>query len=186
MTIYLITSNISKYQEIKKVLANFSIKLKRIDIDLPEIKSLAPRQVVIDKVNKAYKIVKKPVIVDDTSLFFSGYNQFPGTISRFIFMTLGFSGIFKLIKNNHSAYFESYIAYLDKKSAVPHIFTGKCQGKLIKKILGKKRTKMPYDNIFIPLGETKTFAQLGVAMKQKYDHRTKAVIKLAKYLTKIK
>lgn len=182
MELNLITSNSSKYEEIKKVLSDHRIKIKRLNIDIPEIKSLDPQAVVIDKVNKAYQILKKPVIVDDTGIFFQGYLNFPGTISRFIFITIGFKGIFKLIANNQQAVLKSYIGYLDKTLKKPEIFTGACHGRLIKKIKGARRTKMPYDNIFIPHGERKTFAELGVNGKQKYDHRTKAVKKLAKYL----
>lgn len=182
--LYLVTSNISKYQEIKKVLDQQDVKLKRINIDIPEIKSLDPEEVVIDKVEKAFDIVKKPVFVDDTGIFFAGYKGFPGTHSRFAFATLGFTGLFKLIKHKHPAQFKSYVAYLDKNLKKPKIFVGTCKGNLVRKIKGSRRAKMPYDNIFIPQGETKTFSQLGVAGKQKHDHRSKAVKKLALYLKK--
>lgn len=184
MTLYLVTSNISKFEEIQKILKNHDIDLLRINIDLPEIKSLDPKEVVIDKIKKAYQIIKQPVIVDDTGIFFNNYNKFPGTISRFIFVSLNYHGIFKLIKNNHQAHFESYIAYLDKELKKPKIFIGSCSGKLTKKIKGVKRKKMPYDNIFIPNGEKLTFSELGINGKQKYDHRSKAVFKLIKFLKK--
>ena len=184
MELYLMTSNFSKYQEIKKVLSPYHIKIKRLNVDIPEIKSLDPQTVIIDKINKAFQIVKKPVMVDDTGIFFQGYQNFPGTISRFIFITLGFKGIFKLIKHHQPAVLKSYVGYLDKTLKNPKIFMGTCRGRLIKKIKGARRTKMPYDNIFIPNKETKTFAELGIEGKQKYDHRSKAVRKLAKYLMK--
>ena len=180
--IYLVTSNISKYQEIKKALQKHDIKVKRINIDIPEIKSLNSEAVVTDKAFKAFKIVKKPVFVDDTGIFFKGYKDFPGMLSRFIFLTLGYTGIFKLIVNNHPAYFKSSVAYMDSNLKNPSVFTGFCHGKLIKKIKGARRQRMPYDNFFIPAGEKKTFAQLGIEGKQKHDHRSKAVNKLAKYL----
>lgn len=184
MELYLITSNPSKYQEIKKVLSSSHIKVKRLDIDIPEIKSLDPQTVITDKIQKAFAIIKKPVMVDDTGIFFHGYKNFPGTISRFVFLTLGFKGIFKLITHHQPAVLKSYVGYLDKTLKKPKIFIGICRGKLIKKIKGPRRTKMPYDNIFIPDGEQKTFAEMGISGKQKYDHRSKAVRKLAKYLIK--
>jgi XTP/dITP diphosphohydrolase len=184
MPIYLVTSNISKFEEIKKIMDSFQIPIKRINIDIPEIKSLSIEEVVRDKAKKAFAIVKKPVMVDDTGIFFSGYKYFPGTISRFIFITLGFRGIFQLISNNQKAYFKSCVAYLDKNLKEPVIFSGTCYGRLIKKTTGKKRKKMPYDNIFIPNGEIKTFSQLGVAGKQKHDHRSKAVRKMGIFLKK--
>ena len=184
MQLHLITSNVSKYEEIKNVLSAYQIKVKRLDIDIPEIKSLDPQAVIKDKINKAYQIVKKHVIVDDTGIFFKGYKNFPGMISRFVFLTLGFKGIFKLINNNQPAVLKSYVGYLDNSLKQPKIFIGTCPGKLIKRIKGPRRSKMPYDNIFIPSQEKKTFAELGMDGKQKYDHRSKAVRKLVKYLMK--
>lgn len=182
MLIYLVTSNASKYQEIKKILLRYDIIVKRKNIDLPEIKSLDPKEVTIDKAKKAFKIIKQPVFVDDTGIFFSNYKKFPGAISRFVFSTLGYKGIFRLIDNNQKAYFQTYIAYLDGKLKQPKIFIGTCRGKLIRKVAGRKRKKMPYDNIFIPDGEKRTFAELGMVGKQKYDHRSKAIKKLASFL----
>ncbi|MFH0819259.1 MAG: non-canonical purine NTP pyrophosphatase [Patescibacteria group bacterium] len=182
MKVYFVTSNVSKYEEISKTLQNYNISILRKDIDISEIKSMDIREVVIDKAKKAFSIIKKPVFVDDTGIFFKGYNNFPGTHSRFIFKTLGFKGIFKLINNQQSACFKSYIAYLDDTMKEPIIFIGICKGYLINKILGPKRKKMPYDNIFIPQREAKTFAELGITGKQKYDHRSKATKKLAQYL----
>ena len=181
--LYFVTSNISKFEEVKKIFTIYQIPLKRINIDLPEIKSLHPEEVIIDKAKKAYQILKKPLIVDDTGIFFSNYYKFPGTISRFIFITLGFKGIFKLIKKDQPAYFATYLAYIGSPKEM-QICVGKCFGHLITKIQGKRRKKMPYDSIFMPRGENRTFSQLGISGKQKYDHRSKAARKLAQYLSK--
>ena len=41
---------------------------------------------------QAYKILKKPLITDDTAIYFEGYPGFPGTFTKFVFQGLGFSG----------------------------------------------------------------------------------------------
>ena len=177
--IYLVTSNSSKYFEIKKTLNQQNISLQRIDFDIPEIKSEKIEEVIIDKTLKAYQKTKKPVITDDTGIFFSEYNNFPGTHSRFAYIGLGYKGIFRLLKNNNRAYFKTYIGYMDSSLKTPKLFSGMCKGRLIKKKLGKIRPKMPYDAIFIPDGSKDTFSQMGVENKQKYDHRSKAIKKFA-------
>lgn len=179
--ITLVTSNHQKAFEIIHALQPYHIPLQVKAIDLPEIKALTIDAVVRDKVEKAYAAVHGPVVVDDTGIFFVGYHQFPGAYSRFAFITLGFSGLFKLVSPGQRAYFCSYLAFKASARAKPVVFRGICRGQLIRKLRGKRKRKMPYDNIFIPDGATKTFSELGVADKQRYDHRSKAVRQFARY-----
>ncbi|MDP3971214.1 MAG: non-canonical purine NTP pyrophosphatase [bacterium] len=181
--ITLVTSNPRKLEEIGSALAEYNIKLVSRSFDIPEIQADSLEEVIKDKIEQAYKIVKKPVIVDDAGIFFKGYKHFPGVYSRFMFASLGFSGLLKLIKNNQSAFFASYIAYKKSARSEPMLFSGKVTGKLTNRVRGKIKYKMPYDNIFIPAGDTRTFAEMTIAEKQQYDHRSKAVRKFCKYLS---
>lgn len=183
-SIALVTSNPSKYFEISKALKPYEIKTSRVNYDIPEIKSEKIEEVIIDKTIKAFQKAKKPVITDDTGIFFSAYNDFPGTHSRFAFIGLGYKGIFKLLGKNNRAYFKTMVGYMDKSMKKPKLFEGVCCGRLINKKLGKLRPKMPYDAIFIPDGANQTFSQMGVANKQKYDHRSKAIKKFAEWYGK--
>ena len=183
-TINIVTSNPSKFFEIVKTLKQYKVSTKRVNYDIPEIKSEDPEQVIIDKTKKAFQKIKKPVIVDDTGIFFSEYNNFPGTHSRFAYIGLGYKGIFRLISKNNRAFFKTYIGYMDKNLKTPKLFIGMCKGRLIKHKKGKIRPKMPYDAIFIPDGTNVTFSQMGVENKQKYDHRSKAIKKFAKWYVK--
>lgn len=181
-TIVLVTSNPQKAKEIGAALQPFDVKVRRKAIDLPEIQADTLEKVIIDKVEKAYAIVQQPVIVDDAGMFFSGVRHFPGVYSRFVFMSLGFAGLFKLITNQQPAHFASFIAYKKSARSAPQLFSGRCNGKLTTKIQGKLKPKMPYDNFFIPNGDTRTFAQMSIEEKQQYDHRSKAIRKFARYL----
>lgn len=185
-SVVLLTSNAQKAIEIGEALRPYDIKVIAKNIEVDEIQSTDIAEVVRDKVEKAYAIVKQPVIVDDTGIFFVGYNKFPGVLSRYAFMTLGFPGLFRLILPGQRAYFCSYIALKTSAKAKPVLFKGICRGRLIRELRGKRKKKMPYDNIFIPDGDTKTFSQLGVAGKQKYDHRSKAVRLFARYYQQLK
>jgi len=180
--ITLVTSNHQKVFEIQHALRPYGIALRAKLIDLPEIKALSIEEVVLDKVDKAYAAVKR--LVDDTGIFFVGYNQFPGAYSRIAFLTLGFTGLFRLIQPGQRAYFCSYLAFKGSARATPVLFRGMCRGRLIRQLRGTRKPKMPYDNVFIPDGDRQTFAELGVAGKQRYDHRSKAVRQFARYYSK--
>ena len=180
-SVVLLTSNHQKAHEIGEALKPYGIQVVPKNVEVDEIQSTDIAAVVADKVEKAYRLVRQPVIVDDTGIFFVGYKSFPGVLSRYAFMTLGFTGLFRLIQPGQRAYFCSYIAFKASAKAKPILFKGVCRGRLIRELRGQRKKKMPYDNIFIPDGDTKTFSQLGVAGKQQYDHRSKAVRQFARY-----
>jgi XTP/dITP diphosphohydrolase len=182
--IIVVTSNPQKALEINQALEKFGITAVRYNADLIEIQGLRIEDIIKYKVEQAYALVKKPVIVDDTGIFFAGFNHFPGAYCRYMFMALGFNGLFKLITLGQKAYFSSFIAYKASANSPVKLFNGKCHGTLITELRGQRKAKMPYDNIFIPKGDTRTFSQMSVADKQQYDHRSKAVRKLAHYLAK--
>ncbi|MBI4407606.1 MAG: hypothetical protein HY565_03850 [Candidatus Kerfeldbacteria bacterium] len=181
LPVTLVTSNHQKAYEIGQALRPYGISVKPRAIELDEIQALDIATVVTHKVEQAYALVQRPVLVDDTGIFFVGYNHFPGIFSRYAFMSLGFAGLFKLITPGQRAYFCSYLALKTSAKAKPVLFKGVCRGRLLRTVRGPSKPKMPYDNIFIPDGDTQTFAQLGVTGKQRYDHRSKAVRKFARY-----
>lgn len=177
----LVTSNPQKAKEIKAALEEYGIEIRMNAFDIPEIKDLSIERVVIDKAEKAFAQLQRPVLVDDTGIFFVGYRQFPGAYSKFVFQALGFKGLFRLFKSGQRAYFCSYIAYKVNAQQPPRLFKGYCRGRLITQLRGRRKKKMPYDNIFIPDGDTLTFSQMTIAGKQQYDHRSKAVRQFASY-----
>ncbi len=90
---YYVTNNAGKFEEVShffdKKAPSFYVEQFAIDID--EIQSLDQKVVVLDKVKKAYKVVQQPLLLDDGGLFLTAYNQFPGTLSKFVFQGLGFT-----------------------------------------------------------------------------------------------
>jgi len=180
----LVTSNPQKALEIQHALGQFNIAIAVADLDVPEVKDLDIAVVVRAKAEAAYQALRQPVIVDDTGIFFAGYKHFPGAYSKFAFKTLGFKGLFKLIQSGQKAYFSSFIGYKASANAEVKVFQGICRGHLITTLRGKRKPKMPYDNIFIPDGDTLTFSQMTVDGKQRYDHRSKAIRAFAHYWLK--
>lgn len=181
-SVVLITSNPQKAKEIAIALEPYGIALTHQAIDLPEIQSNRLEDVIIDKVSKAYAVVQQPVIVDDAGIYFSEYKEFPGVYSRYMFMALDFAGLFKLIDHPQLAYFASFIAYKATADSAPQLFSGRCEGTVIPDQRGTLKPTMPYDSMFIPRGDTRTFAEMPISDKQKYDHRSQAIRKFANYL----
>src|SRR3978361_1942763 len=111
--IYYATSNEGKFEEVKSYLSRFdaSIDLKQFQVEIEEIQTLDQKAISIDKAHKAWMILKKQLLVDDGGIYFEGFNQFPGTLSKHVFEGIGYEGIFKLVEENHKAFFKMHMAY---------------------------------------------------------------------------
>lgn len=158
--IYYVTNNAGKFEEVRdffdKTASSFQVEQYAIEID--EIQSLDQKIVVSDKVKKAFDMVKQPLLLDDGGLFFAAYNQFPGTLSKFVFQGLGFKGLFKLVEEDNRASFILQLAYTDGLQT--QLFEGICQGRIIMPEDLSSHPKLPFTAIFKPDGSDKTLAQL--------------------------
>jgi len=183
-TIYLLTSNPGKVEETRLHLKKFGIDVVAKNIEIPEIKSDHQEDIAIEKVKFAAKKIKKSVIAEDTGIYFEAYKNFPGTSSRWIFESLGYEGILKLLEGKtRKAYFKTTVGFCEPGKK-PKTFVGVCKGEITAKPRGTPHPRLPYDAIFIPEGDERTFAEITKEEKAKYSHRTKALEKFAKWFNK--
>ena len=91
--------------------------------------------------------------------------------------------------NNRRARFRTVIALIEKKDVCPcgctsikreHLFEGIVEGEITRERSGAEG--FGYDPIFRPDGYDKTFAELGVEVKNQISHRARATQKLAEFL----
>ena len=169
------SSNIHKYEEAKKILDNFGIKLEFFQTDLMEIQSDSLSEIALKKVLDAYGKCKKPVIIEDDGLFIDSLSGFPGPYSSYIFDTIGNNGILKLLGDNRDAQFVAIIAFCDSSNE-PTLFESSVAGTISKNI---QDGGWGYDPIFIPEKQNKTYAEL--ADKNKLSHRYESLKKFANW-----
>lgn len=158
--IYYVTGNAGKFEEVQKFFAmhETNIIVKQFDVDIEEIQTLDQKKIAVDKAHKAWNLLKKPLLLDDGGLFFERYNQFPGTMSKFIFHALGFEGIFKLVNEGDKAAFILQMVYIDGN--ILETFEGRCDGTIVKHVDVATHPQLPLTAIFKPDGSDKTYAEL--------------------------
>jgi XTP/dITP diphosphohydrolase len=158
--IYYVTNNAGKFEEVRGFFDKFTLpfQVEQYAIDIDEIQSLDQKVVVLDKVKKAFNTVQQPLLLDDGGLFFAAYNQFPGTLSKFVFQGLGFKGLFKLVEDDNRASFILQLAYTDGLQT--RLFEGICHGTIVMPEDLSSHPKLPFTAIFKPEGSNKTLAQL--------------------------
>jgi len=178
--IYFITGNKSKFKEAKILLGNLNIDLVQKDLGLNEIKTLDQETVVLEKARQAFKKLKKPVLVDDTAIYFENYRNFPGTYTKTLFQSIGFEGVERLLKGvNKKAYFKTLICYKDNN--VTKVFSGTWKGKIVNQISKMFNPDWQYNSVFIPAGFKKPLSEIPLEERAKNSHRKKALDSLKKY-----
>ena len=159
-TIYFITSNKGKVLEVNKKFSDIDIEVVQKDIGYPEIQADSLEEVAQFGVEHIQKQFNHPFILEDAGLFIDALDGFPGVYSAYVFYRIGCSGILKLlaeIYDKRKATFKSVFGY-GRPGKKPKFFIGESRGTILKKAVGEHG--FGYDPIFIPDGESKTFAQM--------------------------
>lgn len=183
--LYYVTGNHGKYEMVKNYLAAYtSLQVKNIDLDLFEEQTLDLKKIAISKAEQAWSKVGKPILVDDSGIFFNRYKQFPGVMTKFVFQALGFEGLFRLYDEGDQAEFVTYLGYRPNDHETL-LFEGRVAGTLIKPAEYEKQTDLPYQHILVPEGQTKTLFELTKILGfSEFNPRIIALQKLIEYLTR--
>ncbi|MBN2066450.1 MAG: XTP/dITP diphosphatase [Candidatus Thermoplasmatota archaeon] len=184
-TLYFITSNKGKLTEAQERFASVGIDVVQKDIGYPELQAATLEEVAQFGVDHVRQQVNHPFILEDAGIFIDALHGFPGVYSSYVYHTLGLQGILRLLQGvptaKRGATFRSVFAYTEPH-AQPRLFIGECQGTVS---LGEQGTQgFGYDPVFIPQGDTRTFAQMGTKEKNQFSHRGRSLEKLLDFFKK--
>ena len=183
------TNNQNKVEEIKSVIGILfnviSLKEAGIEIDIPETHDTLEAN-ASEKSLTIYNLTGEDCFSEDTGLETEALNGEPGVKSA------RYAGegknaednIKKLLRalkgsKNRKACFRTVILLIIEGKE--HFFTGICEGNLANEPKGEKG--FGYDSIFIPAGDTRTFAEMNLEDKNVFSHRKKAIDKLLAFLS---
>ena len=175
--LFFASSNENKFQEAERILSNLGVQINFYKTILEEIQSNDLNDIAEKKAINAYDLIQKPVIIEDDGLFINSLNGFPGPYSSYAYDTIGNKGIMSLLENSQTrdANFVSIIAYCDNDYDVK-LFESSIPGKISSVI---EKGGWGYDPIFIPNGESKTYAN--VSDKDKFSHRSASLKKFSNW-----
>lgn len=192
MKLLIATQNPGKKQEFRSLLSD----LKNIEIvflddvnltgfEFPEESGSTFHQNAQIKAQSLAEFTNIPSIADDSGLSITSLNGFPGVISA---RWLAGSdrdrsqGILSKLENepDRSATFVCSICFFDPSKTEAVFFNGIQSGEIATSIQGNDG--FGYDPIFIPDGENKTYAELGMENKNQFSHRAKALAKFKEFL----
>jgi inosine triphosphate pyrophosphatase len=177
-TIYLVTGNPGKLREFQALFPK-RLNLQTKDVDLTEIQSMSSQEIIRDKLQRAYEIIKQPVIAEDVSAELGCLNGLPGPFMKFFENALGKSALWELAQHHkdRSATIRCTMGYYDGQDfrIVEATVTGQ--------IVSPRGTEgFGFDYVFMPDGYDQTSAEMGLQAKNKISHRALAIQKLVKIL----
>ena len=172
--LFFASSNNHKFEEAQRILSNLGLEINMFKTTLEEIQSNSMNEIAKRKALDAFRKIKKPVIIEDDGLFIESLDGFPGPYSSYVYDTIGNKGIMRLLENieTRNAEFVAIIAYCDGDDV--KLFESSIPGKIS---LSIEEGGWGYDPIFIPDGESKTYAN--VSDKDKFSHRSASLKKFS-------
>lgn len=135
-----------------------------------EIQSDSLLEIVRYAARVAAKKAHSPVLVEDSGLFVRALNGFPGPYSSYVHKTIGCEGILKLLSgiDDRYAFFDCAIAFCTPSEDL-YTFQGRSIGQISINVRGTGG--FGFDPIFIPNGESLTFAEMLPEQKDRFSHR---------------
>jgi XTP/dITP diphosphohydrolase len=184
--IFFATGNFHKFDEARRILAEYNIAVGMLRVKNVEIQSNSLKEIAEASVKDAFNRCHLPVIVEDAGLFVDALKGFPGPYAAYVYKTISNPGMLKLLAtiDERKATFRSTIAYYDGQYE-PVCFEGEAVGRIADdEIWGSLKTGFGFDPIFLPEGSKKTFAEMSIEEKNGFSHRANAIRKFAKWYKK--
>ncbi|KAK7018068.1 hypothetical protein SK128_010739 [Halocaridina rubra] len=176
-----VTGNAKKLEEVVAILGDsFPFRVISQKIDLPEYQGEAD-EISRLKCQAAAKLVKCPVIVEDTCLCFDALGGMPGPYIKWFLEKLGPEGLFKMLAGFEDKSAEAVCTFA-YSSGIPEdevlLFHGRTQGTIVEP---RGEHLFGWDPCFQPRGFDKTYGELDRAVKNTISHRYRALDALRKY-----
>ena len=173
-----ITGNVHKAEQLTEYL-DYPVSLQKLDI--VEIQSLNPEEVVIAKATAAYERVGLPVLVEDTSIRFTALGRLPGPYIKAFVEELGPEGLCRLLDtyDSRAAVVETWFAICDENGVETFAANMNC----IVAVEPKGEAGIGTDSILIPEGWQKTWGEMTKEEQVRSSVRLQAISKLREYLT---
>lgn len=163
--------------------ARLGFELERVDLDLRESQALDPALVAREKVESAWKSLRRPVLVEDSGLEILAWGGFPGALVKWLEKTAGLDGIVRMLDAfpDRGARAVCAIACFDGERLLAA--RGLAEGSIAEAPRGTGG--FGWDAIFVPRGSERTFAEMAAAEKDQVSHRGRAWRELSGKLARV-
>lgn len=168
--LFLVSGNPNKLKEWRQIIPS-TISIDIADVDLTEIQSIDPDEIITDKARRAFEVIGKPVVVEDVEAGLEKLNGLPGPFIKFFLQKLGNDALYQLAgRESERATISCSIAYYDGEKMLT--VRGNVPGTIV---APRGSEGFGFDVTFVPDGETQTYAEMDDEKKNALSHRCKAI-----------
>lgn len=167
--IYLVTGNPNKLKEWQQILPD-DVAIDIATVDLTEIQSDDPVEIITDKAKRAYEAVGQPVVVEDVEVGLEKLNGLPGPFIKYFLKKMGHDALYQLAGEGGRAVVSCSIGYYDGETMTT--VRGDVPGTIV---APRGQSGFGFDITFVPDGESQTFAEMDDEKKNTLSHRRKAI-----------
>ena len=153
-----VTGNTHKFRDLQSICEPFGIAIEQLDLPVDEIQSHDTQKIAVHKAKQAYKLAKRPVVVQDTFWNILALRGFPGAYMSYIgdwFKPGDFLALMK-DKTDRTIIRTHTIVYFDGKRS--KVFSKDFMGTIAYEPRGSSRYVI--DEVVISAGQTKTNAEI--------------------------
>jgi XTP/dITP diphosphohydrolase len=186
------TNNAHKIEEIQAAIGQnlqiITLREAGITVDIPEPHDTLEANAA-EKSSTIYRLTGKNCFSEDSGLEVQALNGEPGVNSAHYASDQrnAKDNIHMLLRRlgnatDRRARFRTVISLVWDGHG--HFFEGICEGRILTTPVGDHG--FGYDPVFVPDGETRSFAQLSMQEKNRYSHRRKAADQLVAFLRQLK
>ncbi|HTH71915.1 MAG TPA: non-canonical purine NTP pyrophosphatase [Candidatus Pristimantibacillus sp.] len=156
-TLAFVTGNTHKFHDLQVVLEPFGIEIEQLDLPVDEIQSHDAEKIAIHKAKQAYKLAKRPVVVQDTFWNILALRGFPGAFMRYMVEWLKAEDFLGLMagKTDRTVVRTHTVVYYDGKHS--KVFSKDFMGVIADEARGQG---IAIDQIVITAGQTRTNAEI--------------------------
>ena len=164
----LVTGNPGKRHEAERILGR---PVDCAAVDLPELQSLDFREVLRAKAAEAWRLLQRPLVVEEAGLELAAMNGFPGPLVKWMLDAIGPAGIARTASALGDARATARCFLLWTDGAREVMGEGATHGVLV---APRGSGGFGWDPVFLPDGETLTYGELAGADKDRLSHRGRA------------
>lgn len=164
-----VTSNPDKWREAQRILGG---AIERVELELAELQAESAASVALAKAQAAFAALGRPVIVEDAGVELLGLGGFPGPFIKYWEKLGGLGSICRAADGLGDRRARAVCALGICSEAGSYVVQGTVEGTLSPEPRGTGG--FGWDAIFIPEGDTRTFAEMTAAEKDARSHRRRA------------
>lgn len=141
-------------------------------LELPEPQALDPGEVVEAKARAAFRELARPVLVEDSGLSITAWGGFPGALVKWMEKSAGLEAIARMLDpfTDRSATATCVVAFCDGRTVVSA--RGEKRGSIA--VTPRGAGGFGWDRLFVPEGDSRTFAEMTPEEKDRVSHRRRA------------